>query len=262
MKKALLFTGLLFAFYSGFAQGQWPFVSGNSGAIYYNGGNVGINLMNPGCPLDVYGMIHNNFMVVDALAAGNIGAWVRGGASGVNGNVVVQASGGNAFWITADPYNLKIGAYGGTEPSVGMINCTFGNTVGINTTNTQGYTFAVAGTALFTQVTVKATSSNNPTFTPWADYVFKKEYRLPSLESIEKYIRENNHLPGIPTSAEVEKNGIDLASTETKLLEKIEQLTLYTIDLQKQVDSLKAENQKFANLQQQVDQLKKSLSEK
>ncbi len=94
--------------------------------------------------------------------------------------------------------------------------------------------------------------------TPWADYVFSKYYQLPSLESIAAYIKANKHLPGIPSAAEVEKNGIDLGVNQARLLEKIEQLTLYTIELQKQVESLKTENEKFASLQQQIDELKKN----
>lgn len=229
MRKALFLSGCLLLSQLLFAQFQY--VSGSSGPIYYNLGNVGINNNNPGCPLDVNGMIHSTFMVVDAPVAGNIGAWFRGGVSGVNGNMVLQANGGNAFWFTATSGTLKIGAYGGSEPSVGMINCNFGNTVGINTTDTKGYMFAVAGSAVFTSAVVKLQSN-------WPDYVFTRKYRLPSLQSLATYIGSNGHLPGIPNAAEVEKKGLDLGATEAKLLEKIEELTLYTIDLQKQIDEL------------------------
>ncbi|MFK7786110.1 MAG: hypothetical protein AB8B56_13395 [Crocinitomicaceae bacterium] len=76
----------------------------------------------------------------------------------------------------------------------------------------------------------------------WADYVFTPEYKLMPINDLEQYISTNNHLPGIPSSSEVEEQGVDLGEMDAKLLEKIEELTLYVIDLQKQVEELK-ENQ-------------------
>ena len=75
------------------------------------------------------------------------------------------------------------------------------------------------------------------------DFVFTKNYKLRPLKDIEVYIKENGHLPGIPTATEVKKNGLDLGEMNTKLLQKIEELTLYMIDLQKQIEELK-KNQK------------------
>ncbi|MFY0592020.1 hypothetical protein [Roseivirga sp.] len=71
------------------------------------------------------------------------------------------------------------------------------------------------------------------------DYVFKPNYQLRSLSELEKYIQTNGHLPNIPKAADVEVNGQDLGDIQQKLLEKIEELTLYVIELKKQVDILK-----------------------
>lgn len=60
----------------------------------------------------------------------------------------------------------------------------------------------------------------------WPDYVFSKQYQLPSLTEVENYINQNSHLPGIPAAAEVEKKGLDVASNQAALLKKIEELTL------------------------------------
>ena len=73
----------------------------------------------------------------------------------------------------------------------------------------------------------------------WPDFVFAKDYNLRPLSELEQFIKENHHLPEIPTEAEVQENGIDLGSMQSKLLLKIEELTLYILDLQKQIDELK-----------------------
>lgn len=76
-------------------------------------------------------------------------------------------------------------------------------------------------------------------YTDWADYVFEPEYRLTSLEELEKFIFKNGHLPNIPSAKEVEENGIDLGEMNKLLLEKVEELTLHTIALKKEIDALK-----------------------
>lgn len=75
----------------------------------------------------------------------------------------------------------------------------------------------------------------------WPDYVFEKSYALSPLEEIEKHIQQNGHLPGIPSAAEVKANGIDLGEMNAKLLKKIEELTLYMIDLKKENDTQRKE---------------------
>ncbi len=74
--------------------------------------------------------------------------------------------------------------------------------------------------------------------TNWSDYVFAKDYKLMSIAALEKYVKKNHHLPNIPSAEEVYKNGIDLANMDALLLEKIEELSLYIIELKKRVDSL------------------------
>ncbi|WP_299246989.1 tail fiber protein [uncultured Aquimarina sp.] len=69
----------------------------------------------------------------------------------------------------------------------------------------------------------------------WADYVFKEDYKLPTLEQVEDHISEKGHLINIPSAAEVAENGIQLGEMNAKLLEKIEELTLYTIAQEKKL---------------------------
>ncbi|MFH2143563.1 MAG: hypothetical protein ABIJ97_14145, partial [Bacteroidota bacterium] len=89
----------------------------------------------------------------------------------------------------------------------------------------------VRGTAHFCRAIVK--------YDGWCDYVFNDNYKLIALDSLETYVKANKHLPDIPTETEVMENGIDLGEMDALLLKKIEELTLYTIEQQKQIDELK-----------------------
>lgn len=72
----------------------------------------------------------------------------------------------------------------------------------------------------------------------WADYVFDDDYNLPDLNKVSEYISINKHLPDVPPAKEVYANGIDVAEMNTLLLQKIEELTLYTIDQEKRIAEL------------------------
>jgi len=81
------------------------------------------------------------------------------------------------------------------------------------------------------------------TLSNWADFVFDEDYKLPSLASIEKHIAENKHLPGIPKTEEVMKDGVSLGQIQAKLLQKIEELTLYIIQQEKRIAELETKSQ-------------------
>ena len=87
----------------------------------------------------------------------------------------------------------------------------------------------------------------NPT--EWSDFVFKEDYKLRNLSEVEKFIKKNNHLPEIPSEKEVYKDGIELGAMQAKLLQKIEELTLYTIEQQKTIDSFKL---KFEEMESKI----------
>jgi len=72
----------------------------------------------------------------------------------------------------------------------------------------------------------------------WPDYVFSKDYKLLPLHDVEEYITENQHLPNIPSSAEVESNGVELGAINALLLQKVEELTLYIIQMEKRLVEL------------------------
>lgn len=81
----------------------------------------------------------------------------------------------------------------------------------------------------------------------WADYVFEPSYKLMSLEKVEEFVKENKHLPNVPSAEDMSKNGLDVSQTSAKLMEKIEELTLYMIEMNKEIKALKAENEKLKN---------------
>jgi hypothetical protein len=79
----------------------------------------------------------------------------------------------------------------------------------------------------------------------WSDFVFDKSYKLKSLEEVESFIKENKHLPDVPSAEEVAKNGIESGKMDATLLQKIEELTLYMIEQKKQMDVQNAELKKL-----------------
>ena len=79
------------------------------------------------------------------------------------------------------------------------------------------------------------------TATAGADFVFEETYKLPKLLEVEKFVKENKHLPEIPKAAEMETEGYDMGEFQVKLLQKIEELTLYTIEQQKMILEMKEE---------------------
>ena len=92
----------------------------------------------------------------------------------------------------------------------------------------------------------------------WADHVFHQNYKLMPLEQVEQFIQQNKHLPNIPSAAEMVKEGNDLGKTDAKLLEKIEELTLYLIEIKKEHERQNAAQQKeIETLKIQLQQIKK-----
>lgn len=98
-----------------------------------------------------------------------------------------------------------------------------------------GYTVSVEGKVIATDFTTAAINN-------WPDYVFSGDYKLRPLVEVKQFINENKHLPNIPAAAEIEKKGLELGDMTKRLMEKVEELTLYIIGLQEQIDALKKIN--------------------
>ena len=98
------------------------------------------------------------------------------------------------------------------------------------------FDLSVDGKAIFEEVKVDVS-------TDWADYVFDDDYSLMPLEEVEHFIKENQHLPNIPSALDVQKaGGVELGTMQIKLLEKIEELTLHVIEQQKAIEATREEN--------------------
>ncbi|WP_440068341.1 hypothetical protein [Tenacibaculum discolor] len=98
------------------------------------------------------------------------------------------------------------------------------------------------------------------TNTPTADFVFEESYNLPTLESIENHIKEKKHLPEIASAKEMKQNGVNVGNFQIQLLQKIEELTLYTIQQEKKIKEFKKENFKIERLEKEIRNLKKQNS--
>jgi len=124
--------------------------------------------------------------------------------------------------------------------------------VGIGRVN-PGYQLDVEGTIRACEVKVESNS--------WCDYVFAPDYNLMPLEDVEQYAKNNGHLPGMPTEEEVTSGDLKLGDMQRRQMEKIEELTLYIIELQNQLERLRSENEELRGVKEDVQALKAKVDE-
>ncbi|HVI44350.1 MAG TPA: hypothetical protein VM802_05755 [Chitinophaga sp.] len=225
-----------------------------------NGPNVGIGTDAPNAKLEVVGPVR--FTLREQVTA--------------NGNVQINNSDGHFMLFSSSlgpsSYNSIVQPgdqaiiYSGNDKGTGSFVIApwsweaggnglrmdkIGN-VSIGTPDSKGYKLAVNGNAIFARVRVKSPAN-------WPDYVFDKQYSLLPLSALEKYITVHNHLPEIPSADEVHKEGIELFEMNQKLLQKVEELTLHMIELNKRLDS---QEKLIAAQQQQILIQEKRMKEK
>ena len=197
----------------------------NNTIINLEAGNVGIGTSNPLYKLDVVGK--GNFKVPDDKSGvGGLAIETTNGTNlRIGGNITYS-------WIQSHKsLPLYINELGNNT----IFNLEGGN-IGIGTPNPDSK-LAVNGTIHSKEVKVDMSG--------WPDYVFKKEYYLPTLDEVEKYIAEKGHLENIPSEEEVVKNGVNLGEMNAKLLQKIEELTLYMIEMKKENAEMKRRIEKI-----------------
>jgi hypothetical protein len=204
-----------------------------SNALYApSGTKVGIETTSPGDLLDVR-----------TPASGLLGITAKGGdnhfihllGSVCGGCYSSQVPDGDAAIMFSN------GTFTGGGLSIvpwgtGIVRITGTGNVGIGTSQPQ-YKLAVNGTLGAKEVIV--------TNAGWADYVFKPDYRLTPLKEVGEYIKEHHHLPGIPSEKEVRENGISLGEMQTKMLAKIEELTLHLIQADERNSRLEQQNREL-----------------
>lgn len=208
--------------------------------LTYNG-NLGIGVTVPENKLHVKienGDLNFNQAVRVQTNEGNFTSGRGGGIIMQNSNVVTAG----IFGVRQIGWQGALAFYTHDGAADNIFDSTFtekmrinhnGN-VGIGTTN-PGYLLDVNGS-------LNAQSLYNSGQLQWADFVFHKNYKLPALSDVEAHIRANGHLKDIPSKKQVIESGYNLGDMDAKLLQKIEELTLYVIELNKKIETLAEEN--------------------
>lgn len=241
-------------------------------------GNVGIGTTTPSAKFNIEGSHSETKLLLHSTGAYDLARqadlmlWAsEPGVSytgvGIGNNVVnsnptfsriTNSRGGSYMRLLENAINFNTISNTGVDKQVMKLDEN-GN-VGIATT-TPTHKLTVNGTVRSSEVIVDAT------ITP--DYVFqkyftgssdlKKDYNMPSLAEVEAYAKQNNHLPGVPSAAETAKNGLVLGEMSNILLQKIEELTLYVIEQNKEIAKLKTANQQLQNLAERVAAFEETL---
>ncbi len=204
-----------------------------NGSSYINGGNLGIGTVSPSQKLDVNGNIQSKGLVlVDPTLGGNSDYTSLYREDVGNDNAVVKLMIGDD---ELGSFNIGYKYWSNGEwVSTFFVN-NYGK-VGIGTT-TPDAKLAVNGNIHTKEVKVDLIG--------WSDFVFENSYRLPTLKEVEQHIKEKGHLQDIPSAEEVKKDGIYLGEMDSKLLQKIEELMLYTIEQEKRIETLEDKNEKL-----------------
>lgn len=239
-------------------------------------GNIGIGTSSPTQKLDI---------------SGNILAGASGSTEGINAFAIRYDDGSLSNWGSLRSSSATYMSYGVKADAVNSNSWLSSNgTLGVHkiamTLDNEGVKFFASAQqqiALNSSVSMNEVMKISPngnaslqgkfeakevkvTITPTADFVFEEDYALPKLEDVEKHIKEKKHLPEIASAKVMEKEGVNVGEFQIKLLQKIEELTLYTIEQNKQlknqqekIEQLQKENTEIKNLYNEVQQLKKQL---
>ena len=229
------------------AFGNGASVNVNDAIVLGNGVNVGIGNSAPTARLEITAATGSGLKFTNLTSASSA---ATGGANKVlsvdaTGNVIlVGLTGGAGTTSVGGPV-----AESTWKEADGYLYNNSTNGVVIKGTGLDGNSLIVKGGVLSKEVNVKIEGSE-----AWPDYVFKPNYKRMTLGEVEKFISINGHLPNIPSATEMAATGNNLGKTDVKLLEKVEELTLYLLDMKKANDAQAAE---LKALKQQVSKLRK-----
>lgn len=229
-------------------------------------GRAGVGTLTPVAKMEVKGATGNNEHIVTATSnySGNsdirafngesitnpgygIGGNFKGGFRGVYGwadgqtytgtvtGVYGKASGSSGIGTRTGIFGTASGGITNWAGFFSSGNVYVQNDLRIGTTGgASGYRLSVDGKIMAEEIRVQNSAA-------WPDYVFTDTYELKSLKEVEKHINEKHHLPGIPSAATIEADGLHLGDMQIRMMEKIEELTLYIIEQNKRIEKLEKE---------------------
>lgn len=200
-------------------------------------GNFGVGILSPVAKFQITGGADASLNTHGFLMLGTEGSTnlvldnneIMARSNGNASNLLLQNEGGNVYIGDATNFNNahRLGVDGHTVVT--------GNLRVGSIPTPSGYRLSVEGKVICTEVMVRLVSN-------WPDYVFSNNYKLRSIKELESFIKKNNHLPGIPSAKNIEESGLSVGEMQRLQMEKIEELTLYIIELKKEINQLKERN--------------------
>ena len=226
------------------------YIPNNTNYLMYirNNGYVGIGTSSPTEKLEVSG----NAKATNVTAT----SAVQSSTLTVTGNVTFNSLAGSSSKILTVGSNGLLSSADMSEVGDGMGNHIATTNLNLNGKNIVGATNGTGGIYVAQNGNVRiGAGTANPTkalevngairskevlveVANWSDFVFDKDYDLMTLKEVESYIKENGHLPDVPSAKEVKANGVEVGEMNAILLQKIEELTLYIIELEKKIEKV------------------------
>ncbi len=215
----------------------------NNGIYLDESGRVGINKIPSSVPsraLDVEGVIQSNVTNGSGVVIAQYNGSNRVALEGREWYGVVSSSSSTSLRLeNTHGEGMTIHNSNGDVELDADLTVNGITTIG-TTSPDVGAALTVAGKISAQDITIKANAGG-------ADFVFEKDYALPSLEHVEQFVKANKHLPEIPSAQEMQENGVQVSEMQTRLLQKIEELTLYVIELEKENKKQNSEIKKLLN---------------